>query len=167
MEAKDFYFEISRGVSGTFFLITPKDYYDQEGCLSDESGVADAVVPAGFYELTESTYEFEGTPEQGRQLLLNAGMKEISFGLQPGEASVKRDEMEEGYEEDEFFDERREYDDLDELLYKNSEQPNPFDYKNVSTDKLLRHIQVMISTDSFEEAEKIKQELHSRGVTNF
>jgi hypothetical protein len=167
MEAKDFYFELSRQASGYFFLITPKAYYDAEGCLSDQSGIADAVLPKGFYELTESTYEYEGTSEVGRQILLDLGMKEISFGFQPGEPSAKGgDEMEEGYEEDEFFDERREHNELDTLLKEDtSNEPHPFDYKNVSTDKLLRHMKMMVETDAFEEAAKIRDELNTRGVT--
>lgn len=151
MEAKDFYFELRRQVSGYFFLITPKAFYDKEGVLSDESGVADAVLPKGFYELTKSTYEYEGTSETGRQILLNLGMKEISFGLESGEPSTK------------VSDE----DELDNLLKEVDNEPHPFDYKNVSTDKLIRHLKMMVETDSFEEAVKIRDELKSREVTNF
>jgi hypothetical protein len=169
MEAKDFYFELSKQVSGYFFLITPKAYYDREGCLSDESGIADAVLPKGFYELTESTYEYEGTSEAGREILLSIGMKEISFGFQPGEPSAEVDD-EDDDEDDEFHprDEEgeQEEDELDMLLKEDtSNEPHPFDYKNVSTDKLLRHLKMMLETDSFEEAAKIRDELTSRNVT--
>jgi hypothetical protein len=158
MEAKDFYFELCRQVSGYFFLITPKAYYDREGVLSDEPGVADTVLPKGFYELTKSTYEYEGTSEVGRQILLDLGMKEISFGLQPGEPSNKGSD-EEYLEPDQ--------DEIDILLEEMDNEPHPFDYKNVSTDKLLRHLKMMVDTDSFEEAAKIRDELQSRKTTNF
>ena len=156
MEAKDFYFELSRKVSGNIFLITPKTYYDKEGCLSDESGIADAVVPKGFYELTESIYEYEGTPEQGRELLISLGMKEINFGLEPGEPSAESSDDMEFVEEDEL-----------DILLNNGNEPQPFDYKNISTDKLIRHLNVMVSTDAYEEAAKIRDELKSRNVTDF
>ncbi len=153
MKPKDFYFEVCRDVSNTFYLITPKSYYDREGCLSGESGIADSVLPQGFYELAESTYDFEGTPEEGRQILLNLGMKEISFGLQKGEVSVNEEEFKE------------EYDELDSLLKEDEKnEPHPFDYKNVSTDKLIRHRKMMIETEAYEEAAKIRDELISRGV---
>ena len=161
MEPKDFYFELCRQVSGYFFLITPKSYYDAEGVLSDQSGVADAVLPKGFYELTESTYEYEGTSESGREILLSLGMKEISFGLQPGEPSAQGGDEEYNEAHEEFHPR----DELDELLEEDDEAPNPFDYKNISTDKLLRHMRMMVETDAFEEAAKIRDELNSRGVT--
>ena len=160
MEPKDFYFELSRKVSGSFFLITPRLYYDTEGCLSDESGIADEVVPEGFYELQESTYEYQGTPEKGRELLIDIGMKEINFGLQPGEPSAESSDDDQEFEEDDLKDEI-------DILLKNEDEPHPFDYKNVSTDKLIRHLNVMLSTDAFEEAAKIRDELTSRNVTDF
>lgn len=170
MEAKDFYFEVCRDVSNTFYLITPKSYYDREGCLSDESGVANDILPAGFFELAESTYEFEGTPEEGRQKLLDIGMKEISFGFQAGEPSREADdeEYEDGDPDEEYEngDHEEKYDELDILLKEDgNNEPHPFDYKNVSTDKLIRHRKMMIETEAYEEAAKIRDELISRGVT--
>ncbi len=162
MEAKDFYFEVLRQVSGTTYLITPKLLYDTEGVLSDESGVADEVLPKGFYELTKSTYQFEGTAEDGRQILLDIGMKEISFGFQPGEPSVNSSN-DEGFPGEEVDEEVE--DELDILL--KDVEPDAFDYKNISTDKLMRHLSIMISTDAFEEAAKIRDELTSRGVNQF
>lgn len=155
MTPQDFYFELCREVSGTFYLITPKAYYDREGCLSDESGLADAILPSGFCELAESTYEYNGTPENGRQLLIDLGMKEISFGFQKGEPSNKEDTLEDG-------EYQAEYDELDELLKEDDIEYKAFDYKNLSTDKLLRHMRVMIDTEAFEEAAKIRDELNSR-----
>jgi hypothetical protein len=157
MEPKDFYFELCRQVSGYFFLVTPKSYYDIEGCLSDKPGVAKEILPEGFYELKESTYQYEGTSETGRKILLDLGLKEISFGLQSGEPSRQSDE---DYDDD--FQE--EEDELDMLL-KDNEEPHPFDYKNISTDKLIRHRKIMIETEAFEEAAKIRDELISRGIT--
>lgn len=158
MEPKDFYFELSHNASGTFFLITPVAYYETEGCLSDKSGVADAVLPKGFYELMESTYEYDGNIEIGRQILLDLGFKEISFGLSPGEQSVNSATNPNLENEDDDND-------LDILLNETPDEPYPFDYKNVATDKLLRHLKMMVSTDSFEEAAKIRDELNSRTAT--
>lgn len=158
MTPQDFYFELCREVSGTFYLITPKAYYDREGCLSDESGLADEILPSGFCELAESTYEYNGTPENGRQLLIDLGMKEISFGFQKGEPSNNEDTLEDG----EDHEDGEEYNELDELLKEDDSEYKAFDYKNLSTDKLLRHMRVMIDTEAFEEAAKIRDELNSR-----
>jgi len=168
MEPKDFYFQLVHQASSSFFLITPKVIYDLDGCLSDESGVADEVLPDGFYELTESTYEYDGNLETGRQLLIGLGMKEIDFGFNnPVEPMQGGDEMEEGYEGDEFFDERREYNELDTLLKEETEPTKKFDLQNISTDKLLRHHKIMVMSESFEKAALIRDELHSRGITEF
>lgn len=158
MKGEDFYFQVSKKASGTFFLITPRGYYDAEGVLSDESGVADKVVPEGFYELAESTYQYKGEVETGKQLLLEIGMTEIDFGFDdpvtPNEnfgEELDRDVAEEQ--------------DIDYLL--NKEEEKIFNYSNTSTDKLLRHLKIMLMSDSFEEAAKIRDELNSRGVTEF
>lgn len=169
MEPKDFYFQLTHQASGSFFSITPKAVYDLDGCLSDESGVADEVLPEGFYELSESTYEYDGPVETGRQLLIDIGMKEIDFGFNnlvvPMESDEEHEEFhprdEEGEEDDE--------DDLDMLLAEGI-IPNinkEIDYKNTATDKLLRHHKIMVMSESFEKAAEIRDELHSRGVTEF
>lgn len=157
-KASDFYFQLSHNQEEEhFFLIVLRSFYDKEGCLSDESGVADEILPPGFGEACESTYEYDGNPELGRQLLLNLGMKEINFGFGAGEKSQTPDDQE-------YNEENPEDDEIDTLLYRDTSQLqiNPFDYKNVSTDKLLRHLNVMISTEAYEEAAKIQTELNSR-----
>jgi hypothetical protein len=85
MKPRDFYFQLCQGddFPGHYFMITPKDYFDSEGALSDESGIADDVVPEGFGELSESTYEYDGDPLEGRRNLLALGFTEIDFGF-PG-----------------------------------------------------------------------------------
>lgn len=168
MEARDFYFELVHKASGSFFLVTTKKYYDAEGVLSDESGVADKVLSADFLEIKASTYEYAGNIEIGRQILLDLGMTEISFGLQQGEPSAKSndDDYEPGEEDfDDDGDEIIRENDIDSLLYSVDKQ-DEFDYKNLSTDKLMRHLNVMVSTDAFEEAAKIRDEINSRNVIN-
>jgi hypothetical protein len=163
MEPKDFYFQLVHQASGSFFLITPKTVYDLDVCLSDESGVADEILPDGFYELTESTYEFDGDLERGRQLLIGLGLKEIDFGFNNPVEPVQ------GGDED-YDEEYREEDeeDLDELLKGDPlDKAKTFDLPNISTDKLLRHHKMMVLTESFEEAAKIRDELHSRGIMEF
>lgn len=162
MEAKDFYFQQSKGPEGeTLFYITPKAYYDREGCLSDESGVANSILPVEFGEVMESVYEYEGEPQAGRQILLDLGMQEINFGLDEGEPSVQRDD-DEYYQDPEDEGE----DEITSLLKEDSNEPHPFDYKNVSTDMLIRHKKMMIETEAYEEAAKIQEELNSRNVTS-
>lgn len=162
MEARDFYFELVHKASGSIFLITPKNWYDVEGVLSGESGVADGIIPTTFEEILQSHYQYEGNVEIGRQILLDLGMTEISFGLQAGEPSS----IGETYEDDgEEYDDEHDNNDIDSLLYSVDKQ-DEFDYKNLSTDKLMRHLNVMVSTDAFEEAAKIRDEINSRNVIN-
>src|ERR1035437_6713907 len=159
MEPKDFYFQLELAPQENppaAFLITLKKYYDAEGVLSDESGIADEILPEGFGELMESTYEFDGNPQTGREILLNLGMIEIDFGFGQGEIpNEHHDEGEEQNEEDE--------EDLDALLGQDNPIKNSsFDYKNLSTDKLLRHKKVMVDNEDYMEAAKIQKELDSR-----
>lgn len=165
MEPKDFYFQLVEDAveePSAVFLITPKKYYDKEGCISDESGVADEVLPEGFGELMESHYEFDGNPKIGRDILINIGMTEINFGLTPGEPSAEPDD-EEGYDDEDDEDNTEDLDDLDELLKDDNKiVPKSFDYANLSTDQLMRHKKMMISTEDYLEAAKIQNELNSR-----
>jgi hypothetical protein len=160
MKGSDFYFQVINQASGTFFLITPISYYTQEGCLSDESDVAGDILPAstGFYELAESTYQYEGDLETGKKFLIDLGLIQIDFGFHNKVEPEKPNFEEEYLNEDE--------DELDILLKEDTAQKT-IDYTDMSTDKLLRHIKIMLLSESFEEAEKIKVELHSRGETNF
>ena len=52
----------------TVFAITPKEFFDAEGCLSDEHFDEDEI-PKGFFNLMESTFEFNGTRAEGEVLL--------------------------------------------------------------------------------------------------
>jgi len=168
MEPKDFYFQLIRE-GEPHFLITPKQYYNSEGCLSDESGVADGILPQGFCESAESMYEFVGNIDTGRELLLAAGMEEIDFGF-----NNRVEPVEGGDEEmvnEEFDEEERDVEedtnDLDSLLNEDNNCESstaPGDYSNVPNDKLIRHLKMMLTCESFEEAAKIRDELTSRGV---
>jgi len=171
MKGTDFYFQLihnPRHEPAYTFLITPKGYYDIEGALSDESGIADGILPEGFGELMESTYEFVGTSEVGRQMLIDIGMTEIDFGFNnpvaPAENNEEEDYQEEEASEEDYSTEKYEQD-IDYLLQHGEKKP--FDYKETSTDKLFRHLKIMLMSESFEEAAKIRDELTSRGVTDF
>lgn len=164
MEPKDFYFQLVENTTEdppSYFIITPKKFYDTEGCLSDESGFTEGVLPENFYELAESMFEFDGNPKLGRDILLNLGVTEINFGfnnpvepVQGGDAEYEDFEDGEGNTED--------LDDLDSLLNNGATPVNNFDYKNLSTDQLLRHIKVMVNNEDYLEAAKIQKELDSR-----
>lgn len=55
---------------GPVFAITPKAYFDENGCLDDShfEGETDDI-PKGFSNLMESMFEFEGTREQAEGIL--------------------------------------------------------------------------------------------------
>lgn len=195
MDGKDFYFQLIKEPK-PYFLITPKIYYDREGCLSDESGIADGILPMNFSEETESTFSFLGNQDAGRELLLASGFIEIDFGFGAVEPTddpddddypeVDDDDEEEYEEEDEETPEDDEVDNrarhnpppnrhggvLDEIDFllneKEENQPvaNAFDYKNKTTAELIRHKKVMVASESYLEAAKIQTELETRGAGN-
>jgi len=164
MEPKDLYFQLVEDVTSdpsAYFLITPKKVYDAEGCLSDESGFAEGVIPESFGELAESMFEFDGTPQLGRDILLNLGVTEINFGFNNAVEPIQGGD--EGLEDFENDDENTEdLDDLDELLKDDNIVSKNFDYANLSTDQLLRHKKVMVDNEDYMEAAKIQKELDSR-----
>jgi len=166
MEPKDLYFQLVEDVTAdppAYFIITPKKYYDAEGCLSDESGFTEGVLP-DFHELAESMFEFDGTPQLGRDILLNLGVTEINFGLNNSVEPIQVDE-DEDYDEGQDYREEEEEDenDLDELLKDDNKViPKSFDYANLSTDQLMRHKKVMVDNEDYMEAAKIQKELDSR-----
>lgn len=55
---------------GPVFAITPKAYFDENGCLDDShfEGETDDI-PKGFSNLMESMFEYEGTREQAEAIL--------------------------------------------------------------------------------------------------
>lgn len=104
MNGKDFYFQLIKEPK-PYFLITPKIYYDREGCLSDESGIADGILPMNFSEETESTFSFLGNQDAGRELLLASGFIEIDFGFGAVEPT---DDPEDEYDPDDNNDDEDE-----------------------------------------------------------
>jgi hypothetical protein len=186
MDGKDFYFQLIKEPK-PYFLITPKIYYDREGCLSDESGIAHGILPMNFSEETESTFSFLGNQDAGRELLLASGFIEIDFGFgavaptddpdnddypEVDDEDVEKEYEEEETPEDDDVDNRahhRVLDEIDSLLNEKEEnQPvaNTFDYKNMTTAELLRHKKVMVASESYLEAAKIQTELETRGAGN-
>lgn len=77
---KDYYFQAclnTGSVINDYFVITPKDYFDNTGCLLDVDilGIDYLLNSNGFEYLTDSTYEYvKGTMQQGTQALLNLGL---------------------------------------------------------------------------------------------
>ena len=164
MEPKELYFQLVEDVTAdppAYFIITPKQYYDAEGCLSDESGFTEGVLPENFYELAESMFEFDGNPQLGRDILLNLGVTEINFGFNNPVEPVQGGD--DDYDEGQDYHEEDEENDLDELLKDDNKViKKSFDYANLSTDQLLRHKKVMVDNEDYMEAAKIQKELDSR-----
>jgi hypothetical protein len=91
-QPSDFYFCIGNDgleyadTSENYFLITSKAYFDKTHCLDDRSGQPDRLLPDGFYELSESMYEYDGIDvQEGRNLLLIAGFIENPELLKAGQ----------------------------------------------------------------------------------
>lgn len=60
------------------FHITTKKCFDEEGCCSDWhlTGELQGLLPAGFTEVSEGVFTYDGSPDEGRQQLLDRGMVE-------------------------------------------------------------------------------------------
>lgn len=74
----DYYFQVHVDpVDGDSFIITPKEYFDKTGKILDmEECVPAQILPPGFSELTDSTYEYSGATARGRFTLLTNGFVE-------------------------------------------------------------------------------------------
>jgi hypothetical protein len=58
------------------FWIVEQQFYDDTGELDTDSETLEDDLPEGFYRLAESVFEYKGTAEEGRALLLAAGFIE-------------------------------------------------------------------------------------------
>lgn len=76
---------------GPVFAITPKAYFDENGCLDDShfEGKTDDI-PKGFSNLMESMFEYEGTREQA-EAILRANPLFEEKGITPGEDESEED----------------------------------------------------------------------------
>jgi hypothetical protein len=118
MEGKEFYYQVMNDSDGkAVFLITPKAFYDTEGCLFDSMGAVNEILPRGFQEYKPSYFSFPGDPAIAKQMLMVLGMTEINFGLtsvKPHKSTEhlnEEDDDDEGYDDD---DDEGDYDDDDE-----------------------------------------------------
>lgn len=80
-DPSDYYFRIDEGEydGATFVFITPKSYYNNNHCLLDTELEIDAqIMMAGLGYETDSTYSYEGDPDQARKICRRLGMEEKS-----------------------------------------------------------------------------------------
>lgn len=63
-------------MGGTVFIIFEKAYWTENGFWDDSGGMPDFLRWSGFSELMESVYEFDGPPEEGREILLHLRLEE-------------------------------------------------------------------------------------------
>lgn len=59
-----------------WFLITPKEFWDAHGHMYDQHIECEQLEHAGFYDLDECSWEYDGDPERGREVLLQLGLEE-------------------------------------------------------------------------------------------
>lgn len=74
-DLSDFYFAFVNSYGERAVTVTPRDHWDKEGCVDDQS-YANPYVPDDLMELMESLYEYEGTEEETRQRLTALGFTE-------------------------------------------------------------------------------------------
>lgn len=78
LKPNEYYFQQVRDDDEDIFLITPKEYFDTNGCLPDLY-MPQQAFPPGFYELCDATFEYDGDSAKGRDLLLAAGFIELKM----------------------------------------------------------------------------------------
>jgi len=168
MKPDEFYFQLcynepTEFSPDHFFTITPKAYFDAEGYLSDESGLADEALPIGFFEVMESTYEYEGDPLDGRNKLLEFGFTEINFnlgecepypgtenaGIYPKKPSGKKPSIKNKAKAKPQLDWDDDMDDVSK-------------YSTMSNAELTKILIDVVAKEDFESASEIRDELNSR-----
>lgn len=77
MKASDFVFCVnnSEGDEYITFPITSTEYWNENGCICDGQEDHDVreLLPDGFSNSMEGTWEYNGAAEEGKQKLLDAG----------------------------------------------------------------------------------------------
>lgn len=77
MKASDFVFcvDISNDPDYPCFPITSAEYWKENECICDgqEDEDIESVLPDGFHNLMEGTWEYNGSWQEGKQKLLDAG----------------------------------------------------------------------------------------------
>jgi hypothetical protein len=110
MEGRDFYYQMmTNDDKSVVFLITPKKFYDTEGCLIDVAGAANEILPRGFTEMQPSFFRYNGNNVAiGKEMLQTIGMIEINFGLtsvKPNKSREHEADLEDNDEDEEHFEE--------------------------------------------------------------
>lgn len=77
MKASDFVFcvDLSNDPDYPSFPITSAAYWEENECICDgqEDEDIEKVLPDGFHNVMEGTYEYNGDWQEGKQKLLDAG----------------------------------------------------------------------------------------------
>lgn len=65
-------------MSDEMVMIVSKEFWDREGCIDDQHITEELgnLLPANFYEATESIFEYSMSEERAYDILLKAGFKE-------------------------------------------------------------------------------------------
>jgi len=72
----EFVFHVGEFDGMVIASICLRSYWEKNGCLDDRSLANQYAFKLGFYEICESEFEFDGTVEEARTILLEAGMTE-------------------------------------------------------------------------------------------
>lgn len=75
---KDFVFAVEDQDGDITFWISPKNVWEEEGCISDQPEATDIVRQLGFFESMESAYSFDGSAEDAVKILLKEGADDIT-----------------------------------------------------------------------------------------
>lgn len=76
VEPNDFYFACYEDYDGVNVAITPIEYFDREGYVSDQTPHIEHLLPDYMFEIMESLWESEKSMEETRNDLLSRGFIE-------------------------------------------------------------------------------------------
>jgi hypothetical protein len=69
------YFQVDS--EGFSIMVVEKTFWNENQCLSDSGlGVIDDLLPEGFYELSDSIFEYDGDIDEARTKLVAIGLEE-------------------------------------------------------------------------------------------
>jgi hypothetical protein len=78
-KAKDYLFAVYPEGDSFGICIVSREYWNENKCIDDQhfEGSIDSILPKGFDEVSEATFDFNGPLEQAIALLTEAGFERI------------------------------------------------------------------------------------------
>lgn len=103
MNPSDFYFNVKfyEEEGMTAAILCPIEFFEDHGHLSDDLDGIEDILPDGFYECTDATFETEFDVEEAKEILKSAGfVSHKSFDAYINNEGLEQDEEEQEFQDD-------------------------------------------------------------------